>query len=183
MTANCAPPNNGRATPVASGTPNSSRPSLGSQQCLYWVCESASLSGAFPRVHWPRVANQHHIPTRILPLRSLRSWLPQQRLARWGFKPNLHQSVSDLPGLTQARGDSNSFEMMKKQSGDKRVPSMDHGDAIHPTGPMSRTTDTRCLPETKPTKCKRQSGGRTAPEHSDKSVLRMFARHCHTARS
>ena len=42
---------------------------------------------------------------------------------------------------------------------DKRVPSVDHGEAICPTGPMSRTTDTRGLPETKPTQCKRQSGG------------------------
>ena len=124
------------------------RPSLGSQQCLCWVCESredASLCGASPRVHRPRVANQHHIPLKF-----------------FHFVPcgprscNHHQSVSNLPSLTQARGDSSSFQMMKKHSGDKRVPSVDHGEAICPIGPMSRTTDTRGLPETKPTQCKWQ---------------------------
>ena len=65
----------------------------------------------------------------------------------WRFKPNPHQSVSNLPSLTQARGDSSSFQMMKKHGGDNRVPSVDHGEAICPTGPKSRTADTRGLPD------------------------------------
>ena len=42
----------------------------------------ASLCGASPRVHRSRVANQHHIPSRILPLRSLRASLLRPCLTR-----------------------------------------------------------------------------------------------------
>ena len=85
---------------------------------------------------------------------------------RWRFKPNPHQFV-----LTQTRGGSSSFQL-KKHGGDKRVSSVDHGEAICPASPMSRTTDTRGLSVTMPTLL-----------HSDKSVIRMFAKHCQTARS
>ena len=85
----------------------------------------ASLCGASPRVHRPRVAIQHHIPTRILPLRSLRASLLQPRLAKIDVQTQPLPSVSDLPGLIQARGDGSSFQMMKEHSGDKRVPSME----------------------------------------------------------
>ena len=102
-----------------------------------------------------------------------------------GSKPNAHQSVSNLPGLTQARGDSSSFQMMKKHGGDKRVPSVDHGEAICPTSPMSRTTDTRGLSEKKPTECTQQRGG--ILNGPGNTLINLFSecspKHCHTARS
>ena len=132
------------------------RPSLGSQQCLCWVCESLwCLSTRAPASCCQPAPHPHsNSSTSFLEGLACNHVSPG-----WRFKPNPHQSVSNLISLTQARGDSRSFQMMKKHSGDKRVSSMAHGEAICPTGPTSRTSDTRGLPETKPTQCKRQSGG------------------------